>query len=428
MSEYLITRRSSDPTRTGLVAKYLFVLWLVGATALPVSFGFKNPAVRTMALVWPVPLLLLMGRRRSFLAPAFAQRPWRFVGVALVFASASLSVTISPDPKLSMEMVLVTLAAMLICAGFWAIVGGDDLSPIRTYAWVSVAVFLIALARIPAYVDGRLTFGGMDANSVGLILQSVTIASLALKRVPVRVAGILASMYVMSLTDSRSALIGTTLALLMYFALRRGTLLIWSMTAILLVSAALVAIGSQSVTPVTDYVSELLQLNNSYRGVSTGFTGRKQLWEETIEIWQEHPLIGSGYRAIQDLLPQRLSSHDGYLEILGETGIFGALCMALFFSQGIRSLIVDAKGGSQVAQLGLALTTGYLFVAIFERYFINFGNPTSLLVLCMWLRPTTTRGLRGARIRYAVKMELIPENLGDTYAYTYDRFNNRLSR
>jgi O-antigen ligase len=416
--------RISSPARSSWIGRWTFVLWLVGTAVVPAAFGLTSPIIRIVALVWPVPVLLLMGGRRSFFAPVFVQQPGRVVGAALVIASASLSVVISPNPDLSLEMLISTLVAMLICAGFWAIVGRDDLSPLQTYTWVSIAVFLAALATILAPMAGRLSFAGLDPNTIGLILESVTVASLAFRRLAVRAAAVLISMYGMYLTDSRSALIGTTIALIVYLLIRPRALLVW--TAILLVLATIAVTTPQDIAPATDQVSDILQLHNRDRGVNSGFTGRAQLWQEALEIWYVHPLIGSGYRAIEEYIPQ--TCHEGYLEILAETGLIGALCIALFFSQGVRGLVIDARAGSQVARIGLALTAGYLFVAFFERYFLNFGNPTSLLVLCMWLRPTTTAGLQRGRAPYKVTRGPIPSNSTVAYAYSHGRYTSRNSR
>lgn len=420
MNGFMTVRRFNDTARTGCIARWLFVFWLVGTAVIPAAFGLMSPAVRFVALVWPVPLLLLLGRRRSILAPAFVQRPWRILGAALIIASACISATVSPDRKLSLEMTLATLVAILICAGFWAIIGNDDSSLLGTYAWASLVVCLVALVTVRGTMGGdRLSFAGLDPNPVGLILQGVTISSLAIRRLPFRAVAVLLSLYVMYLTNSRSALIGTAIALLLYFVLRGRTLFAWSLAAVLSVSGVIVASGSDYLSKIADQTSQVLHLHNKYRGLNSGFTGRALLWQETIDIWHEHPLIGSGYRAIEELIPQGMSSHDGYLEILGETGIFGALSMALFSFQGIRGLISDSRKGSQVAQLGLALTAGYLFIAVFERYFVNFGNPTSLLVLCMWMRPTVTPGLGRGKLLYKITRGDIPGS--PVVAYVYAR-------
>ena len=45
------------------------------------------------------------------------------------------------------------------------------------------------------------------------------------------------------------------------------------------------------------------------------------------------------------------------------------------------------SGTNRIAWIGMALLAGYGFIGFFERYFLNVGNPTSLLVIMFLVMP-----------------------------------------
>ena len=89
-----------------------------------------------------------------------------------------------------------------------------------------------------------------------------------------------------------------------------------------------------------------------------------------------------------------LGSHNGYLSLLAETGIVGTIPVLILFVLGLAELIRQARAGKFVGKVGTSLVVAYLFHCFFERYVINFGNPTSILVIVFLFVPRT-RGCTG---------------------------------
>jgi O-antigen ligase len=122
--------------------------------------------------------------------------------------------------------------------------------------------------------------------------------------------------------------------------------------------------------------------------MASGFSGRVQLWEIAIEAWREKPIGGIGYRVHEYYPGLELTAHNGYLALLMETGVLGALFVLLIVFSGLRELVTQVRQGSVIARIGLSLVIGYLFISFFERYLFNFGTPTSILMLMFLLIPS----------------------------------------
>ena len=122
-----------------------------------------------------------------------------------------------------------------------------------------------------------------------------------------------------------------------------------------------------------------------------------------------NPVLGVGFRAHEFLLKADSSSHNGYLATLAEVGILGFLGVLYLVMRGMRLLWAGSRkpgpGFSQSILFGLCV--GYLLLAVFERYLINVGNPTSLLFLVGIMRPGALEG------SVAEPDELQPESLDE---------------
>ena len=78
---------------------------------------------------------------------------------------------------------------------------------------------------------------------------------------------------------------------------------------------------------------------------------RRDLWQTTLKIMQDHPLLGTGFGAFQFVYPRYDQSsgllrveqaHNDYLQLLADTGVLGGLVMLAFvillFARGVAAL------------------------------------------------------------------------------------------
>jgi O-antigen ligase len=189
-------------------------------------------------------------------------------------------------------------------------------------------------------------------------------------------------------TESRGFLVAACLGVLVFFTLKitrahKGRAA-FTLTAVSLL-IALMLIVYRDVIEVS--VSSLLFLNDKYRGLGTGFTGRLDAWQEAFDLFLSNPWFGVGFRMHEQYMTTLSSAHNGYLSLLAEVGLFGSLSLLFLTSLAYWRLFRSALRGDAIAMFGVSFVTGYLFLATFERFFLNMGNPTSALTWLFLMMP-----------------------------------------
>jgi len=131
-------------------------------------------------------------------------------------------------------------------------------------------------------------------------------------------------------------------------------------------------------------------IDDRYRGLDSGGTGRFETWNAAWNLFLSHPILGVGFRVHETLLKMNTSAHNGYLALLAEIGLIGFAAALYFTLTGLWRIWRRSQDPSQTYSYSvlLGLACGYFVLAVFERYFINVGNPTSLLFLLSILGPS----------------------------------------
>src|SRR6185312_13334413 len=127
--------------------------------------------------------------------------------------------------------------------------------------------------------------------------------------------------------------------------------------------------------------------------------GRDILWRDAFNLWLKSPFFGVGFRLHERFLPFHSSTHNAYLAMLADMGIFGLLWyLALLVGAGLAAFsISDAK----TRDLAIAMIVGYAVVGLFERRAVNAGNPVSILFMVTCFFSLTQRDLMRVRRRMA---------------------------
>lgn len=102
---------------------------------------------------------------------------------------------------------------------------------------------------------------------------------------------------------------------------------------ILFAASALTPVGGQV---LTYFANDLFQANNTYRGTTTGFTGREDGWRYALELFAQNPIVGVGFGKLPEV-------HNGYLILLGEMGLVGLLAYLAMTITAIGTSRADAR-------------------------------------------------------------------------------------
>ena len=354
-----------------------------------------------VALCWIAPYAAVRLARR--LKPSFFIKTVDRPAIAFaVFLAACLPGSVySSDSSLALGYLAATAAGGATCSLVGLLLGPQLKRAFTLYAAIGTAGILWIFANY--YTGGRFAVF-RNANSVGLILLGPFAFSFLIKRRSLRVLLALTALAMIALTESRSALLGSVAcaAVMALRAWRSWTQLKRIAALAVLATAGVLVIANASQAYTT--VSVLMKLDDPWRGTMRPdgtIQSRIRVWGETVQVWLDHPWVGVGYRTHEAHVISESSSHNGYLAILAETGVLGSAALLLFLTTSVRRLRRQALDGSDLAWVGLALLAGYAVVALFERYMINLGNPTSVAALIFLLKPhlenQTTLGLRRPR-------------------------------
>ena len=134
-------------------------------------------------------------------------------------------------------------------------------------------------------------------------------------------------------------------------------------------------------------------------------TGRTTLWQYVLYRWEESPYLGQGYGALWQVGPQLEAylrhgnvqgwimneAHNGYLDVLAQTGIVGLLVFGFFVVSGFLILLFTRQEEPTVWKwFAMYLTLGMLLYNITETTF--FRGTDWLLFVAMCASALLSRG------------------------------------
>jgi O-antigen ligase len=134
---------------------------------------------------------------------------------------------------------------------------------------------------------------------------------------------------------------------------------------------------------------DLLMLNDPYRGLGTGATGRDINLQFGLELFVEHPLAGVGFGRSGASELGGMSIHNGYLALLAELGapLFAIPAITMI---GAAWLSVARKDWESLGMI-VSFMFGFL---VWSPRAINMSLPTMLFwvfVARSWILPLRSR-------------------------------------
>jgi hypothetical protein len=271
------------------------------------------------------------------------------------------------------------LATVLTLSVLWTL-DPDDFEKCFGAASVILCLFGISAIAFLGWPKGR-NIGGIQPN----LFAAPLLTAFIFAQFRPGVLGILVRILcfgMVALVSSRFALIGCVAALVL-FELTFNSRSLWNVLALIIALVAGVLFSSEIVS--------VLGLDDSTRGLSSGFSGRDEYWYGALAAIADNPL-GIGFkRAIGDE-----SGHNGYLKTLLEFGVVGGGLMILLLAcsivmAGIEAIETSGKTRQQhrfaCARFGglVALSFG----AFFQPQLLSLGDTFGIAFLLLLFKPRT---------------------------------------
>ena len=320
-----------------------------------------------------------------------------FFILVLVLAPTSLF------PLRSTFYALLTWATFCVCHWTWQ----SNVEIVRK-ALVLTGLLMLAFLGLLILKHGyaREAVGGINRNRYATAaLTAIVFISFSKHRW--RYLAILLGLGYVFLVNSRGSILMAAILLLSYVFVTRGFekfLKISFLGAAVLSVVALIPFGSDR----SSLAQRVLKLNDTTRGISSGFSGRFERWEHGFETFWKRPLLGYGFRSRTNLSVDALSAHSGWLNLMLDTGFVGVLLVGLAYLFGARRRYNAAvrireyfRGGPKPPDahdtlhfnaLCLSLFVVYSMMMVFEPSYFQLGSPFTVMFFLMICGPDEFRG------------------------------------
>lgn len=347
----------------------------------------------------PAQLLVL-----AVLAGLLAVIPWRgslprplagaalgavvVAGVAALFGAAPVAQLLGRYPRYEGVPVLLGYVVALACGAAVASRGAPSRSSVqRAVAVVTVVLTLIALVEVamrPAYriqttIGNASAVGVWAALAWGLLLHAGTT-----QRDRWILAGLGAAGVLVGLSASRGALLGAAAATLVVL-LTRVLVRDWRCVAGIAGAGVGVAVLAL-LLPMSRS-----RLSGSSPLAESTVAGRSLLWEQTLRLIGDHPLLGVGPSGFVDALGRYTtprwqaavgpdfppdSPHSLPLQVLASTGIVGALAALIVAALVVVRLVRAARTGD-----GFAVAVTAALVGAVTAWSVHFSDSATAVPL-----------------------------------------------
>lgn len=254
----------------------------------------------------------------------------------------------------------------------------------------------------------HITFG--DAAMLNAVFLSVVLLTLKTSSImkAAMAFSIACALYASILSQARGAWVALPFcgALLLYLTVKHNKLKIKIILPVLFLSVVVIAVspvGNIMESRIKEAVQEVDSFVSGER-FDSSVGGRLAMWDIAIDVWQEHPIIGTGLgdfdqeiesrqaQGIYENIEVHDSTHNIYFQALATTGTVGflVLCFALviqpfrvFYQASSEKLTPASLGGLMliVAYAVFGLTESWILrspvVAIYLIYLVTLSTEMS---------------------------------------------------
>lgn len=223
----------------------------------------------------------------------------------------------------------------------------------------------------------------VSPNYIGLIVLSVALSATFVKNDVFRFLVYLSSFYIADLVSSRATivcLLAVSLFDLVYLNKYLSFLSKKAFVRFLYIFFA----ASLLVSVYSDLLIDLLMIDDQYRGIDSGLSGRAFRWDTAISEIFEHPFIGVGYGHSTDYLGFTIDN--AYLTALLELGWFGGVYYIFFLFFVLATSYKTRLEDNAIRPQLLIFFVVFIVYGLFEKRYLSVGNSFSLIFLVFVFR------------------------------------------
>jgi O-antigen ligase len=390
---------STDKTEKKIVA--LFALWLL--FGLSVSLFVRTlveEADKTivlyslfLSLCWPFLVFPFIARFRISISLLMNDKRMLFF-ISIYVTACSLSLFKSPVPLMSLAYLLSTVIGLILSYFFVSTMNEEEIiNGLLSYGVVAAGILVIYTVNSGTDTQGRMSGSILSPNSVGMISVSVIMATFLSKRKWLPIALTVPVLWVLLATESRASMLSFAVGMTVWILLKKKKAVSFLEASIYsFIAAILLLLTFYFNHNIIEFFSKLLVLNDPYRGLGTGGTGRLEAYGEAFSIFKSSPWIGIGYRMHEYYMVYHSSAHNGYLSMLADSGVVGSSATLYFIVWSLKNYLFSNR--SLFISWALSFISAYLFIGLFERYLLNVGNPMSLIIMALMVRGFVMRPVK----------------------------------
>jgi O-Antigen ligase len=255
-------------------------------------------------------------------------------------------------------------------------------------------LFVFASIVTPVWYWGRLAPNGMQPNWWGEVLFVVVFGGAFASSLVLRYGLWALALVALFLVQSRGSLLAALFLItaITLAGMRSRTVIAIAVACTIGVTLDVFVFDTRLSSAVGDFVADdVLLLNDPYRGLGTGASGRDITLDFGLELFVEHPLAGVGFGRSGDLASEvgGKSIHNGYLALLADLGapLFAIPAIIMI---GAAWLSVARKDWESFGMI-VSFMFGFL---LWSPRAINMSLPTMLFwafVARSWILPLRPR-------------------------------------
>lgn len=280
-------------------------------------------------------------------------------------------------------------SSLLFFLSLYLITMKIDLDFRKTLIFISIFVdLLLPVVLLTAPVTwGRVT-PLENPNYVAMMALVAFIGALSVRSIIWATALSVLPVYSMVVLESRDSLLAATIALLVAIISRawghRSKKFFVYLLLAFFGSAALCAVmtlaGFHLLDSIGQSFAHLFMINDKYRGISSGGSGRNDLWAAAISLWEAEPIFGVGFKGHTLLMPDQLPAHNAYIAMLADMGLVGLASYLLMMSPAIYFVFKPIQRFVE-NPLPVTIIATYILYGAFEVRAFSFGNTYSVVFL-----------------------------------------------